>query len=289
MSVDLLPPPGEFRTTQEIRDAKLAEKLARRRKLMLLWSAPVVLVVFLAAAKLLSAVLLNLAGTSAYEKQNYVTATDRFASLAFFNVVEPWKAPFNEGTAVYATGDFFTAKEHLDVALGLVPTAPEGEPRGEEECMVRTNYSLSLEGLGDEAMIASDFAMATDYYEQAQTMLADCGESGGNGGEQAEQAEERQQQSQEESQQQQEQQEQQQGDGEGEEENESPSEDESGGEESQSPSEGESGGEQSQSPSPGESTDPRQDELEERNQEAQESREAEEQQSGGGDGSGQNW
>ena len=41
MSVDLLPPPGEFRTTQEIRDAKLAEKLARRRKLMLLWSAPV--------------------------------------------------------------------------------------------------------------------------------------------------------------------------------------------------------------------------------------------------------
>src|SRR5690625_7276702 len=89
MSIDLLPPPGEFRTTQEIRDAKLAEKLARRRKLMLLWSAPVVLIVFLAAAKLLSAVLLNLAGTSAYEKQNYVTATDRFSSLAFFNVLEP--------------------------------------------------------------------------------------------------------------------------------------------------------------------------------------------------------
>jgi len=315
MSIDLLPPPGEFRTTQEIRDAKLAEKLARRRKLMLLWSAPVVLIVFLAAAKLLSAVLLNLAGTSAYEKQNYVTATDRFSSLAFFNVVEPWKAPFNEGTAVYATGDFFTAKEHLDVALGLVPTAPEGEPRGEEECMVRTNYSLALEGLGDEAMIASDFAMSTDYYEQAQTMLADCGEAGGNGGEQAEQAEERQQQSQEESQEQQEQQEQEQqgGGGEdGEEESESPSEGESGGEsespsegesggesespsegesggESESPSEGESGGEQSQSPSPGESTDPREEELAERNQEAQESREAEEQQSGGGDGSGQNW
>ncbi|HIZ35724.1 MAG TPA: MSCRAMM family adhesin SdrC [Candidatus Ruania gallistercoris] len=299
MSVDLLPPPGEFRTTEEIRDAKFAAKLARRRKLMLLWSAPVVLIAFLAALKLLSAVLLNMAGTSAYEKQNYVTATDRFESLEFFNVIEPWKAPFNQGTAVYATGDFFTATTHLEVALGQVPTAPEGEPRGEEECMVRTNYSLALEGLGDEAMVASDFAMASDYYDQAQTMLADCGESGGNGGEQSQEAEERQQQSQEESEQQQEQQEQQQGEGEeGEEgenegESESPSDGESGGE-SESPSDGESGGE-SESPSDGESggesesRDPRQEELEERNQEAQESREAAEQQSGGGDGSGQNW
>ena len=309
MSVDLLPPPGEFRTTEEIRDAKFAAKLARRRKLMLLWSAPVVLIAFLAALKLLSAVLLNMAGTSAYEKQNYVTATDRFESLEFFNVIEPWKAPFNQGTAVYATGDFFTATTHLEVALGQVPTAPEGEPRGEEECMVRTNYSLALEGLGDEAMVASDFAMASDYYDQAQTMLADCGESGGNGGEQSQEAEERQQQSQEESEQQQEQQEQQQGEGEeGEEgenegESESPSDGESG--ESESPSDGESGGEsespsdgesgESESPSDGESggesesRDPRQEELEERNQEAQESREAAEQQSGGGDGSGQNW
>ena len=309
MTTDLLPPPGEFRTTQEIRDAKFAAKLARRRKLMLLWSIPVVLIAFLAAVKLLSAVLLNMAGTSAYEKQNYVTATDRFESLGFFNVIEPWKAPFNEGTAVYATGDFFTAKEHLDVALGLVPTAPAGEPRGEEECMVRTNYSLALEGLGDEAMLASDFAMSTDYYGQAQEMLADCGESGGNGGEEAQEAEERQQESQEESEQQQ--QEQQQGE-EGEEgeegESESPSEGESGdqsespsegesGDESESPSDGESGdqsespseGEGGESESPSESTDPRQEELEERNQEAQESREAAEQQSGGGDGSGQNW
>lgn len=295
MTTDLLPPPGEFRTTQEIRDAKFAAKLARRRKLMLLWSIPVVLIAFLAALKLLSAVLLNMAGASAYDKQNYVTATDRFESLEFFNVIEPWKAPFNQGTAVYATGDFFTAKEYLDVALGLVPTAPQGEPRGEEECMVRTNYSLALEGLGDEAMLASDFPMATEYYGQAQEMLADCGESGGNGGEEAQEAEERQQESQEESEQQQQEQEQGEGEeGEGEEgedespsegESESPSEGESGGE-SESPSEGESGGE---SESPSESTDPRQEELEERNQEAQESREAAEQQSGGGDGSGQNW
>ncbi|SEE69204.1 hypothetical protein [Ruania alba] len=307
MTADLLPPPGQFRTTAEIRDAQFHEKLARRRKLMLLWSAPVVAIAFLAAAKLLSAVLINLAGTSAYDNANHVTASERFESLEYFNWVEPWKAHFNQGTATYATGDFFNATLDLDVALELVPTAPDGEPRGAEECMVRTNNSLALEGLGDEASIASDFATATDYYDQAQTMLADCGEAGGNGGEEAQEAEERQQESQEQSQQQEQEQQEQNGEGEGE--SESPTEGESGGEsesptegesggESESPTEGESGGE-SESPtegesggeseSPSESQDPRQSELEERNQEAQESREASEQASGGGNGSGQNW
>ncbi|WP_159618303.1 hypothetical protein [Ruania rhizosphaerae] len=309
MSTDLLPPPGEFRTTEEIRDAQFHERLARRRKLMLLWSAPVVAIALLAALKLLSATVINLAGTSAYDNANYVTATDRFESLEFFNVVQPWKAHFNQGTAIYASGDFFNATVQLEVALGLVPQAPQGEPRGEDECKVRTNYSLALEGLGDEASIASDFATATDYYEQAQTILSDCGESGGNGSEEAQEAEERQQESQEQSEQQQQEQEQQGQDGQEGDPSESPSEGESGGEsespsegesggESESPSEGESGGESEspsegesggESPSPTESADPRQEELESRNQEAQESREASEQQSGGGNGSGQNW
>src|SRR5699024_4317046 len=93
MSVDLLPPPGEFRTSDEVREGQCAEKVARWRELLWRWSAAVVLGVFLAAAKLLSAVVLNMAGSSAYEKQYYVTAADRFATLEFFNVVQPWKAP----------------------------------------------------------------------------------------------------------------------------------------------------------------------------------------------------
>ena len=283
MSADLLPPPGEFRTSEEVRDAQFAQKMARRRKLLLLWSAAVVLVVFLAAAKLLSAVVLNMAGSSAYEKQNYVTAADRFSTLEFFNVVQPWKAPFNEGTATYASGDFFAATTVLEQALAQVPKAPEGEPRGVPECMVRTNYSLALEGLGDEASNGSDFAIATDYYDQAQQMLADCAQSG-NGGEQAQDAQERQQESQEESQQQQESQQQGgQSDDSGQDSQEqSPSESPP---ESQSPSSGDSDEDSSASPS----TNPRQEELQERNREAQESREAQEQKSGGGDGSGQNW
>ena len=289
MSLDVLPPPGEFKTTEEIRDAKFAEELRRKRKRLLLWSAPLMLIAFLAALKLLSAVALNTAGSSAYDHANYNTATDRFESLEVFNVIEPWKAHFNQGTALYSGGLFFKATEQLEVALDLVPKSPQGEPPGKEECDVRTNYSLALEGLGDEAMAASDPAMGANYYGQAQDMLSNCGEGGGNGGEEAQEAEERQQESQGEAEEQQEQQE-----GEGEE----PTDGESSGEgESETPTDGESSGEgetptdgeSGEGESPSESTDPQQEELESRNDEAQQSADADEQASGGGNGSGQNW
>ncbi|MBZ2198723.1 hypothetical protein [Occultella gossypii] len=319
MSVDILPPPGEFQTTEEIRDKRFLDKLAKRRRALLLWSLPVVVIAFLAALKLLSAVAINTAGQSAYDNQNHNTAAERFAALEFFNVIEPWKPYFNQGTAIYAGGDFFGATQEFEVALNMVPKAPEGEPRGADECTVRTNYSLAVEGLGDEARIAGDFAQSTARYTEAQDILADCGESGGNGGEQAQEAEERQQESQEQSEEQQQQQQEQQGEepsgepsetGTGEP-SESGSESGSGepsesgsesgsGEPSESGSESGSGepsesgsesgsGEPSESGSGGESVDPRQEELQSRNEEAQASRDAEEQASGGGDGSGQNW
>ena len=290
-----LPPPGEFKTTQEIRDAKFAAKLSGRRRGLLWWSLPVIILAFLVALKLISAVIINTAGISAYHNQNHNTAASRFEALEFFNIVEPWKPHFNSGTAIYASGDFFAATVPLAVALDLVPKDPEDQPRGELECAVRTNYSLALEGLGDEARVAEDATMALDYYDQAQEMLADCGEDGGSGGEEAQDAEERQQESQSEAEEQQEQQQQEQGEDEegegqpeeGEEEEgegqpEEGEEEETEGEETEE--EGEGGGEDEQ-----EEGDERQQELEERNQEAQESREADEQREGGGDGSGQNW
>src|SRR5690625_4132670 len=177
MTSQTLPRPGEFKTTQEIRDARYAEHLGRRRRRLLWWSLPVVVLVFLVALKLVSATVINIAGISAYDNQNHNTAADRFSYLQVANVVERWKPPFNEGTATYASGDYFGAMGPLDEALELVPKEPEGQPRGELECAVRTNYSLALEGLADEALLAENPGTALDYLDQAQAMLADCAEA----------------------------------------------------------------------------------------------------------------
>ncbi|MFV0427690.1 MAG: hypothetical protein ACK5KU_11755 [Beutenbergiaceae bacterium] len=287
MAIDTLPPPGEFQTTEEIRDANFARKLRRQRKLMLTWSAPVLLFLLLASIKLLSAVGLNLAGTSAYQQANYNTATERFEALEFFNVIQPWKAFFNQGTAIYASGEFFNASQTLEVALDLVPKAPQGQSPGPEECDVRTNLSLSYEGLGDEALAVSDSAMALNYYEQAQTVLSNCGESGGNGGEEAQEAEGRQQQQQQEA-------EQQADEGEGNQEGDQQGDGDSqqdGEETSDSPDPSGSGDDSSGSPTttPTPSVDPQMEELESRNGDAGQGSDADEQASGGGNGSGQNW
>lgn len=290
MALDVLPPPGEFKTTEEIRDARFAQELRAKRRRMLLWSAPLMVLALLVALKLLSAVAINIAGTSAFQQASYDTAADRFRSLQFFNVIEPWKAHFNRGTAIYSSGDFWNASGELTTALDLVPKAPDGEPPGKDECAVRTNLSLSYEGLGDEALAASDPATATTYYNDAQEALSNCGESGGNGGEEAQEAEERQQESQQDAQQQEEEQ-QQQGEGD-------PTAEPTQGEGdptdgSAEPTEtGDSSGEPTETDSSDTSTgsgDPRQNELESRNSEAQQSRDAEEQESGGGNGAGQNW
>lgn len=266
-----------FATDTELRDAAFAEKLARRRRLLLRWSLPVVILAGLVALKLLSAVGLNLVGTSAYDRANFTTAADRYVNTQFLNVVQPWKAHFNEGTAHYSAGRFFTATQRLEVALDAVPKAPEDQPRGPEECAVRTNYSLALEGIADETLAVGDAPMAEKYYTQALEMLADCAESGA-GGEQAEDAQERQQQGQGEAQ------EQQQDDG----------EDPSGGD----PGEGDPGGENPDGEDPSgedpdqtapEQPDEQQQELEERNQRANEDEGGEEEGTGAGDGSGQNW
>lgn len=270
-------PPITFATDTELRDAAFAQRLATRRRRLLRWSLPVVILAGLISLKFLTAVGLNLIGTSSYDRANFSTAAARYVNTQFLNVVQPWKAYFNEGTAHYSAGKFFTAGQRLEIALEEVPKTPEGEPRGPEECAVRVNYSLALEGTADETLAVGDAVMAEQYYAQALEMLADCADSG-TGGETAEDAQERQEQSREQAEQ--EAQEQQGGgepdDGEVDPETGDPQD---GGEDPESGAE--------EQPEGGE--DPQQQELEERNRRANEFEDGEQGGPGIGDGSGQNW
>lgn len=264
-------PPISFATDIELRDQRFAEKLQRRRKLLLRWSLPVVLLAALVSLKFLTATGLNLIGTSAYDRANYATAADRYVNTQAANVVEPWKAFYNEGTAHYSAGKFFTASERFAEALDRVPKAEEGAPREPEECLVRVNYSLSLEGMAAESLTVGDIDASQGLYEEALEMLADCASSG-NGGDTAEDAQERQEQGQDDAEQQAE---------ERDSENDPDGDPEDGDPEKGDPETGED---------PEDEVDPQQEELEERNQRANEGEFDEDSPNEGtGDGSGQNW
>jgi len=68
---------------------------------------------------------------------------------------EPWKAPYNQGTARLLQGEFAGAREALEAALVRVPVAALDEEGRKDpaspECAVRRNLARAITGLAQEA------------------------------------------------------------------------------------------------------------------------------------------
>jgi tetratricopeptide (TPR) repeat protein len=140
---------------------------AHRRRL-LLWSALPVLLVLLLAAKLLSLGVLADRAASGFAAGN-ASAVDAAAhGLGVANLVEPHKAPFAAGDAAVLAGDYGTARQLFDQALGMVP-AGSGD-----ECLVRVNLVLVIERLGDLRLQAGDPSSALPLFREA---LATAGQA----------------------------------------------------------------------------------------------------------------
>lgn len=142
------------------------------RRRLLGWSAPVVVVFAVIAIYLLTTTFVAQAGIRYFSGESYRNAENRFAFLTNVNVVETWKAYYDVGTARYANGEAFPASLALERALELVPKG--ADHRGYEECLVATNLSLSYEALGDSYVATGDKSMARSYYEKAIGTVEGC-------------------------------------------------------------------------------------------------------------------
>lgn len=157
------PPGGERWLSAE--DLEIGRRRVRRR---LLWfSAPVVLIALLIAAKLLSLPLFGGQAADAWEQQDaggVGAAADR---LGVVNVVEPYKAHVAAGDADVLRSDWESARREFTRALELVGG-------GVNDCPVRVNLVLSIEKRGDELTGQGRAADARALYEQAQRVVADA-------------------------------------------------------------------------------------------------------------------
>ena len=79
------------------------------------------------------------------------------------NVVDPWRAYYNTGTAELGLELYDDSRNSLSYALQTAPLP--------ESCMVRTNLALAIEGQGDIANEIDEFEQAALYYDQAVAML----------------------------------------------------------------------------------------------------------------------
>ncbi|RWZ68683.1 hypothetical protein ELQ92_05675 [Labedella populi] len=118
-----------------------ATAMRRRRRRLLWWSLPVVLIALAISFKLASLSLTAQDAIDAAESGRFDESIAASDSLMTLNVVEPWIAYFNRGTASALAQEYNDATDDLSVALELAPD--------DQACDVRVNLALAWEELGD--------------------------------------------------------------------------------------------------------------------------------------------
>lgn len=136
------------------------ERLARRRR-MLLWSLPVILVALVVTWKALSVPIIANSAQAKYAESDFAGAQSSYHVLQTWNVAETWKVHFNEGTAQLADNQIDAAIATLFTAQGLAPAPPadmSSLPDGElaPMCAIQVNLAIAHELKADETHAVAD-------------------------------------------------------------------------------------------------------------------------------------
>uniref|UniRef100_UPI00109D0AB4 hypothetical protein n=1 Tax=Microbacterium sp. K24 TaxID=2305446 RepID=UPI00109D0AB4 len=105
---------------------------------------------------------------TAYVVDDYAGSEASARNQEFLNWFEPYKAPFNVGTALGAAEQLPEARAKLEEALDLAT--------GLEVCGVRINLALVVERMGDAARADGDGATAAQLYGEALTITVETPE-----------------------------------------------------------------------------------------------------------------
>jgi hypothetical protein len=144
----------------------------RRRRSIRRWVAigtlPLTLAALLFVGKLLSMYAFAHQAVTAYVVDDYAGSEASARGQEFLNWFEPYKAPFNIGTALGAADQLPEARAKLEEALELAS--------GLEVCGVRINLALVVERMGDAARADGDGATAAQLYGEALTITVETPE-----------------------------------------------------------------------------------------------------------------
>ncbi|MCV7010856.1 hypothetical protein H7I40_00405, partial [Mycolicibacterium madagascariense] len=138
--------------------------MTRRR--LLLFSAPVAVVVLLAVIKLWSVVIAGGAAPSDFARGDTAALRGDVAALSVVDVVEPATTSFAAGTLAVLDDRLTDARAHFSAALAGTEPA--------RSCPVRVNLELVDETLGDRAVAAADPAGALVHYRGALKVVTEA-------------------------------------------------------------------------------------------------------------------
>ncbi|MGG7510797.1 hypothetical protein [Plantibacter sp. YIM 135249] len=149
----------------------LTEGEARRlRRLLFWWSLPVVLAAVFFGVKFLSLPAIAQSTIASYEAGDYLTSQSAASHLQTVNIVEPYLAYFDRGTAAAVGQNWVLGTDDLAKALDLAPDEPT-------KCLVRVNLARAYETQADQYVKAEYYQGAINLYETAKRIVdegADC-------------------------------------------------------------------------------------------------------------------
>jgi hypothetical protein len=140
----------------------------KKRRKLLLYSLPLTLPV-LSIGLILCAISGGaMLGLSMYNSQNFSGAAQTFGLTSLINMIEPYKSPFNTGTALLQNRSYKDAQGRLLQALALAPA--------DKVCQVRVNLSLAYEAEADALRADKKLQEAIERYSRARETIVgdDC-------------------------------------------------------------------------------------------------------------------
>ncbi|MBN6191362.1 MULTISPECIES: hypothetical protein [Microbacterium] len=144
----------------------------RRRRRIRRWVAigtlPLTLAALLVVGKILSMYAFAHQSITSYVVDDFAGSESAARGQEFLNWFEPYKAPYNIGTALAGAEELPAARAELERALDLAT--------GLEVCAVRINLALVVERMGDAARADGDGAAAAELYGEALTLTVETPE-----------------------------------------------------------------------------------------------------------------
>lgn len=140
----------------------------RIRRIAAIVGAPFLLLAVLLGAKVLSMYAFAYSASSAYVAGDYPGTVQAARGQEPVNVFEPYKAPYNVGVGLAASGDLAGARAAFEQALPLAP--------GLEQCAVRVNLAIVIERIGDAALADGDPEAAKAAWQEALLVMQDAPE-----------------------------------------------------------------------------------------------------------------
>lgn len=147
----------------------------KRRKTLLKRYSLLILLLIAISFFFLSTWLYNLVYFIGYSNKNYPIAEGYTETRFIMNVLEPYIADYNQGTARLNMGEYAKAEKSFTESLQKSPTKAR-------LCMIYVNLSLSIELQGDVASQGNDYNKALELYGKAESVLYnnDCASKGPN-------------------------------------------------------------------------------------------------------------